>query len=211
MASQPQSENEARGVFVKMVLAAKKTGAMILVALFACSLPTLAQQPDYPKEIRGYKVALREVDEKKAGTKATDEELDSEPLIRFGDPQNAGITPLGISFELPMVVKQVKRKGRVDFMVFEKMLVNNTSVEIDEYLHGFDLPNKTPLTLTEPLKFFVSLPSAVLGAIDEWNDSKKTWLITGRVYVFGKYKKSLFTFKRCIPIEINITIPNPVR
>ena len=196
---------------MKMVLTAKKTGAMILAAFFTCCLTTLAQQPEYPKEIRGYKVARPEVEAKKAGTKATNEEPDSEPLIRFGNPQLARVTPLGISFEIPMVVAPVKRKGRVEFMVFEEMLVNNTSVEIDEYHRGFDLPNKEPLTLTEPLKFYVYLPSAVLGAIDEWNDSKKTWLITGRVYVFGKFKKSLFTFKRCIPIEINITIPNPLQ
>lgn len=196
---------------MKKVLTAKKTGAMILAAVFTCCLTTLAQQPEYPKEIRGYKVARAEVESKKAGTKATDEETDSEPLIRFGDPQHTRITPLGISFEIPIVVAQVKRKGRVEFMVFEKMLVNNTSVEIDEYHHDFDLPNKAPLTLTEPLKFYVHLPHAVLAAIDEWNDSKKTWLITGRVYVFGKFKKSLFTFKRCIPIELNITIPNPLQ
>ena len=196
---------------MKMFLTAEKTGAMVLAAFFTCCLTTVAQQPEYPKEIRGYKVVRAEVEAKKPGTKATDEEPDSEPLIRFGDPQLARMTPLGISFEMPMVVAQVKRKGRVDFMAFEEMLVNNTSVEIDEYQFGFDLPNKAPLTLTEPLKFNISLPSAVLGAIDEWNDSKKTWLITGRVYVFGKFKKSLFTFKRCIPIEINITIPNPLQ
>lgn len=193
-----------------MVFTVKKTGAMILAAFFTC-LTTLAQQPEYPKEIRGYKVVRAEMEAKKAGTKATNEQPDSEPLIRFGNPQFARVTPLGISFEIPIVVAPVKRKGRVEFMVFEEMLVNNTSVEIDEYHRGFDLPNKELLTLTEPLKFYIYLPSAVLGAIDEWNDSKKTWLVTGRVYVFGKFKKSLFTFKRCIPIEININIPNPLQ
>ena len=142
---------------MKKILTAKKTGAMFLAAFFTCCLTTLAQQPEYPKELRGYKVVRAEVEAKKAGTKATDEETDSEPLIRFGDPQLARVTPLGISFEIPMVVAPVKRKGRIDFMVFEKMLVNNTSVDIDEYHRGFDLPNKEPLTLTEPLKFYVSL------------------------------------------------------
>ena len=196
---------------MKTVLTTKKTGAMFLAVFFTCCLTTRAQQSEYPKEIRGYKVVRAEVEAKKAGTKATNDEPDSEPVIRFGNPQLARVTPLGISFEIPMVVSPVKRKGRVDFMVFEEMLVNKTSVEIDEYHRGFDLPNKDPLTLTDPLKFYVYLPSAVLGALDEWTDSKKTWLITGRVYVFGQFKKSLFTFKRCIPIELNITIPNPLQ
>ena len=194
---------------VKMVLRVK-TGAMIFAAFFICCLTTLAQQPEYPKEIRGYKVVRTEVETQKTGTKATNERTDSEPLIRFGNPQLARVTPLGISFEIPMIVAPVKRKGRIEFMVFEEMFVNDTSVEIDEYHRGFDLPNIEPLTLTEPLKFYVYLPSAVLAAIDDWNDSKETWLITGRVYVFGKFKKGPFTFKRCIPIELNVTIPNPL-
>ena len=133
---------------MKRVLTSKKTGAMFLAAFLTCSLTILAQQPEYPKELRGYKVVRAEVEGKKPGTKATDEEAESEPIIRFGDPQLARVTPLGISFEIPVVVRPVKRKGRVDFMVFEEMLVNNTSVNIDEYHRGFDLPNKELLTLT---------------------------------------------------------------
>jgi hypothetical protein len=198
-----------------MVRTVQKRGAMLLVAVFTCCLTTLAQQPSYPKEIRGYKVARLEVEVKKNGKKTTNEQPSSEPghgaFIRLGNPQLARVTPLGISFEIPIVVTPVKQKGHVDFLVFEEMLVNDTSVEIDEYHRGFDLPNKELLTLTEPLRFYVYLPSAVLGAIDEWSDSKKTWLITGRVYVFGKFKKSIFSFKRCIPIELNVTIPNPLQ
>ena len=186
-----------------------------MVAVLSCYFTTLAQQPSYPKEIRGYKVARFEVEVKKDGKKTTNEQPGSEPaheaFIRLGNPQLARVTPLGISFEIPIVVTPVKQKGHVDFLVFEEMLVNDTSVEIDEYHRGFDLPNKELLTLTEPLRFYVYLPSAVLGAIDEWSDSKRTWLITGRVYVFGKFKKSILSFKRCIPIELNVTIPNPLQ
>lgn len=204
----------AVGMFVKMVRTVEKRGAMILATLLICCVTTLAQQPPYPKEIRGYKVVRAEVEVQKAGKKTTNEEPGSEPghggFIRLGNPQLARVTPLGISFEIPMVVTPVKQKGHIDFLVFEEMFVNDTSVEIEEYHRGFDLPNKELLTLTEPLRFYVFLPSAVLGAIDEWSDSKKTWLITGRVYVFGKFKKSIFSFKRCIPIELNVTIPNPL-
>jgi hypothetical protein len=149
-------------------------------------------------------------------TKAENEDqstldLDPEALIRFGDPEVARVTPLGISLEIPIVISPVKQKGHVDFLMFEDILVNDTSVEIDEYHQQFDLPNKHHLKLPEPLRFYIYLPRAVLVAIDEWNDSKPTWLITGRVYVFGKFKKSFLTFKRCIPVELNITIRNPLR
>src|SRR5260370_1161213 len=86
-----------------------------------------------------------------------------------------------------------------------------SSVQIDEYHRGFDLPNKKPSTLRDPLSFYIYLPSAVLAAIGDWNDSKATWPVTGRVYVFGKFRKGLFSFKRCVPVELNLTMRNPLR
>jgi len=190
---------------------------VILITLIGCSAVS-AQMPSYPKEIRGYKVARATVEVKKTAktTKEDSEDqstldLDPEALIKFGDPEVARVTPLGISLEIPIVISPVKQKGHVDFLLFEDFLVNDTSVEIDEYHREFDLPNKRHLKLPEPLRFYVYLPRAVLVAIDEWNDSKPTWLITGRVYVFGKFKKSFLSFKRCIPIELKITIRNPLR
>jgi hypothetical protein len=181
------------------------------------SLATDAQQPNYPDKLRGYKLSRANVELKKSDPKtkaATADDstldLDAQALIRFGPPQSARVTPMGISFEIPIVVNPVRQKGHVDFLVFEEMIVNGTSVEIDEYHHSFDLPNKTPLTLKHPLKFFVYLPSALLAAIGEWTDSKKTWVVEGRVYVFGKFKKTIFTFKRYVPVELKIAIDNPL-
>ncbi|HJZ83238.1 MAG TPA: hypothetical protein VKD91_22915, partial [Pyrinomonadaceae bacterium] len=110
-----------------------------------------------------------------------------------------------------IVVAPVKQSGRVDFLVFEDMNINGRSVEIDEYHHKFDLPSKTPATLQSPLRIYIYLPSALLAAIGEWTDSQKTWPVTGRVYVFGKFKKSVFTFKRVVPVELNMTMRNPLR
>jgi hypothetical protein len=90
------------------------------------------------------------------------------------------------------------------------MVVNGTSVDIEEYHHPFDLPNKQPLTLSQPLRFYIFLPTAVLAALGDWSDSKETWPVIGRVYVFGKFKKSLFSFKRVVPVELNLTMRNPL-
>lgn len=163
----------------------------------------------YPKEIRGYKVERAAV-ELKEPTKQRNEQQTSQ-LLEFGSPRVAGVTPLGITLEIPVVVSPVKQKGRVDFLVFEKMKVNGTSVEIDEYHRAFDLPNKKPMTLKEPLRFYVHLPNAILAAIGELQSSVKEWPITGVVYVFGRFNKSIFRFKRVIPVEINLTTPNPLR
>jgi hypothetical protein len=182
-------------------------------------LSTLAQKPSYPTKIRGYKVERAVVEVKKQQKKSKEttadqqrsSESDSDALIRFGDAQLARVTPLGITLEIPIVVAPVQQKGRVDFLIFEDMVVNDIPVQIDEYRRTFDLPNKEELTLREPVRFYIYLPSAVLAAVDEWSDSKERWLVTGRVYVFGNFKKFTFSFKRCIPVELNITMRNPLR
>lgn len=136
---------------------------------------------------------------------------DVDQLIKFGPPSLARVTPLGITFNVPVVVAPIKQSGKVDFLLFEDMMVNEHSVEIDEYHRAFDLPTKKPLTLREPLRFFIYTPVAALAAVGEWSNSKDTWPVTGRVYVCGKYKKFLFSFKRCVPVELNLKMRNPLR
>jgi hypothetical protein len=45
----------------------------------------------------------------------------------------------------------------------------------------------------------------------EMRDSKKEWTITGRVFVFGKFRKFGFEHKRVVPIDIHLTVANPIR
>src|SRR5439155_9154875 len=138
----------------------------------------------YPKEIRSYKVERTVVEIKKPEAKArkpvsattqnqnadnnanqtndkSNSESDVHALIQFGKPQLARVTPLGITFEVPIMVAPVKQSGHIDFLLFEDMVVNGTSVEIDEYHRAFDLPNKQPLTLHEPLRIYIYLHNAV--------------------------------------------------
>jgi hypothetical protein len=190
----------------------------VLVTTFLLSSISPAQTRAYPKEIRGYKVErtvveLKKSDSKKPADVVAEDSSDSDvdQLITFGQPALAHLTPLGITFEIPIVVAPVKQSGHVEFLVFEDMLINGRPVEIDEYHRQFDLPNKQPLTLSRPLSIYIYLPSAVLAALGEWTDSKETWPVTGRVYVFGKFKKSLFSFRRCVPVELNLKMRNPLR
>jgi hypothetical protein len=200
------------------------------VLMLICSATTVRLQTrTYPKEIRGYKVERTVVEVKKPEAKkpgknqsqsgknnsdgqTTDETNsdDVDQLIQLGKPQLARVTPLGITFDVPIIVSAVKQSGHVDFLVFEDMVVNGTSVNIDEYRRVFDLPNKQPLTLREPLRIYIYLPSAMLAALGDWSDSKETWPVTGRVYVFGKFKKGPFSFKRVVPVELNLTMRNPL-
>ena len=197
---------------------------LIALALLSASAAMRSQSATYQKEIRGYKVERAAVEMKASkssntgnsrdpasmsGSQQTSDDVDQ--LITFSTPELARVTPLGITFDVPVVVAPVKQSGRVHFLLFEDMTVNGHSVEINEYTHTFDLPNTQPLTLRDPLRFYIYLPIAALAAADEWGNSKETWPVTGRVYVCGKFKKSIFSFKRCVPVELNLKMRNPLR
>jgi len=194
------------------------------IALFLISMPRLAsgQSRSYPDNIRGYKVERTVVEIKKPENKnqandgvTTSSDSDVDQLITFGQPSIARATPLGITFEVPVVVAPVKQSGKVDFLVFEDMEINGHSVQIDEYKHSFGLPDKKSLTLRDPLRIYIYLPSAILAALGDWTDSKDTWPVTGRVYVFGRFKKKILgistNFKRVVPVELNLTMRNPLK
>jgi len=197
------------------------TTLVAAIAVLVTAHAGRAQNRTYPDKIRGYKVE-RTVIEVKApaaksgannngapGNSANDPDIDK--LITFGQPSLARITPLGITFEVPIVVAPVTQSGKVDFLVFEDIEINGQAVRITDYDHSFHLPNSKPLTLKDPLKVYVYLPTALLAAIGEWTESKESWPVTGRVYVFGKFKKGLLSFKRCVPVELDLTMRNPLK
>jgi hypothetical protein len=179
-----------------------------------------------PKEVRGYKVHRAQVELKKPKesdkrkpdrkpaneTSATDEYDEDEPLlIRLGDAQLVSATPLGVTFDVPVVLAAVKQQGDVDRLVFEDMRVNDTAVTLEDYVHAFKLPNKEPLSLAPPLRIFASTPQALLRTVDEILNSKEVWQVTGRIYVCGHFKKYLLKFKRAVPVEVQTSINNPLK
>jgi hypothetical protein len=168
---------------------------------------------DYPKEIRGYKVELANVELKKQSEKGKDSTggADAATLIQLGEPKVTSLSPLGIALDVPVTVAAVKQGGHVDFLTFDEMTVNGTPVTVNEYQHSFELPTKEPVTLPEPVSIYISTPRVLLGALGEWSQPKDVWPVTGRVYVFGRFKKFVFKFKRVVPVELNLTFKNPLK
>jgi hypothetical protein len=207
--------------------------SLLILLVLTSAFDALAQQSNedgtprpLPKEVRGYKIhrarvemkKTNEADKKKSGKKSEkeksekDEYDEDEPLlIRLGEPQLVGVTPLGVTFDVPVILAAVKQQGDVDRLVFEDMKVNDTPVTLDDYVHPFKLPNQEPLSLTPSLRIFVSTPQAVLRTIDEVFNSKEAWPVTGRIYVCGNFKKFLLKFKRAVPVELQTSINNPLR
>ena len=193
----------------------------IFPGLMLLGADVCAQARAYPDKIRGYKVERTVVEVKRAGSNAanhngkdpqtTGDDTNVDQLITLGRPTLARLTPLGITFEVPMVVAPVTQSGKVDFLVFEDIEINGHAVNISDYEHSFKLPGDKPLTLKDPLRIYIYLSSALLAAIGEWTESQDTWPVTGRVYVFGKFNKSIFHFKRCVPVELDLKMRNPFK
>ena len=165
-----------------------------------------------PKEVRGYKVQRAQVEIKKSKDAAKEDSAEvGEILIRLGEAHLVEATPLGVTFEVPAVLSPVKQEGDIDRLVFDDMVVNGTSVTIEDYAHPFKLPNKEPLTLGPPLRIFVSTPQAVLRSVDDLLNSKDVWPVSGRIFVCGHFKKFLLKFKRAVPVDIEGSINNPLK
>jgi hypothetical protein len=185
--------------------------------ILPCTIVSRAQtrtrtvsEREYPKEIRGYKLERRTVEPLRSKTENSDSESNDD-IITFGQARVVSVNPLGVTLEIPIVVAPVRQKGKVDFLSFYDMRINDTRVDIDDYNESFDLPTERPLTLHSPITVSVATPNAVVGALEEIASPKETWPVTGVVYVFGHFNKSLFKFKRVVPVELNLQMRNPLR
>ena len=132
----------------------------------------LSAERVYPKEIRGYKVERVAIEKKHSET--------HDGILKFGQASVIDLAPLGVTLELPIVVSPVKQKGKVDFLTFYDVTVNGTSVEVADYTDSFELPTESALTLQRPLKVYVAMPRALIGAVLEWASPQPTWSCDGR-------------------------------
>lgn len=179
-------------------------GAFLLGFLLAAY--TFAQ--DLPKEIRGYKVYKTDISVSTTDRKA--DKKGSEARVKIGDPEVADLSFSGVTFELPAEMTAYDQSGRVDFLMFHDMKVNGLDVEVEEYKNAFSFKKNELVMLPKPARIFLGTRQMIKGAWKEMAESKKEWIITGRVFIFGKFRKMGFNFKRVVPVDISIKIANPV-
>lgn len=179
------------------------------VSLCLCGSFSVEAQ-DYPKEIRGYKVHKTKISVKNKNEK-TDAKDDSEAFVTIGEPTVEDISLTGITLEVSAEISAFEQSGKVDFVSFKDFRVNGLKVDVEEYKESFSFKKNTPFTLPKPIKIFVGAGQSLLGALGEVRDSKDEWEVTGTVFVFGKFRKMGFNFKRVVPVEVNIKIKNPIK
>lgn len=179
---------------------------VLLTLIFTISF----QAQDFPDKIRGYKVHREKISVQNTGENA-DSKGDFRVEFDFGEPKLDDFSALGITLELGGKITVFGQSGTVDFISFKDFKVNGIVVEIEEYKESFDFKKNELLELKKPIKIFVSTGQALRGAAKEWRESKEKWKISGKVFVFGRFQKFGFRFKRVIPVEIDLEIDNPIK
>ncbi len=174
----------------------------VLIVFF--SLPVFAQ--DLPSKIRGYKVQRAEI-----AVNNSDSTSDFAVSLAFEQPEFASVSIGGLSFRLESRMLVDGQSGTVDFLTFRDFEVNGIRVDIEEYRESFDFEKGKPVELPKPVEINVSSGQALKGAYRELTNSKEKWTVKGRVFVFGKFKKFGFKFKRVVPVDVELVITNPLR
>lgn len=175
-----------------------------------CFFAFAANAQDLPDKIRGYKVQKTDIviGSKNAESSEND---DLRVEVLFGEPEVASVGLTGITLELGGEFTIFRQSGTVDFISFKDFKINGISVDIEEYKESFAFKKNESFVLEKPVEIFVGTLQAMRGALKEKNKSEDKWKVTGRVFVFGRFNKMGFKFKRVIPVDVDMTIENPLK
>lgn len=177
----------------------------VVITFLACG----AFSQTLPKQIRGYKVHRANILLKTSLNVLKDAE-GSDTAVRLGYPDLADVGLTGLTFEISAEIDPLEQSGRVDFLLFHDFRINGLDVDIEEYRESFSFRKNQPVALPKPAKVFIGTGSALRAGWKELAEKKDEWTVTGRVFVFGRFRKMGFDFKRVIPVDVNLRIKNPL-
>jgi hypothetical protein len=172
-------------------------------------LAATALSQDLPDKIRGYKVYKGNVAIFNAGGRPPGSGS-AEASVTVGEPTIAGVSLTGITVGVPAEILASGQSGNVHFLSFHDFRLNGVSVDVEEYNTGFEFKANRSLPLPRPVRIFLRADRILKTAYKEITEDRSEWLITGRVFVFGKFKKMGFSFKRVVPVNVSIKIKNPL-
>lgn len=199
-------------VFEKAKTIAISSTSILFAIIFVFTFSVFAQ--DLPKEIRGYKVYKAKISvinqNEKTGSSKSGKNDESEAFVNISAPELTQVSLTGITLELSAEIESSEQSGKIDFLTFHDFRVNGLAVDVEEYKESLEFKKHQKITLPKPIVIFVGAGQTLRGALTEFSESKTEWTVTGRIFVFGRFKKAGFSFKRVVPVEINLKIENPL-
>ena len=177
---------------------------LLALALLVLGLSTLTGgAQELPDKIRGYKVHKERI-VLSPGTES------SKASVEPGEPAAVDVSLSGLRVELPLEFEIAGQSGKVDMLTFHDVRVNGVPVQVEEHSVPFEFKKNVRRSLPEPLAIVVAPHRMLQAAVKESRESSEMWKVTGRAFVFGKFRKFGFHHKRVVPVEIEFEIPNPL-
>jgi hypothetical protein len=130
--------------------------------------------------------------------------------LLVAEPDLVDVSLNGITFELPAEFTTSGQSGRVEMVTFHDLKVNGIEVEPEEYTHKLEFRKGEKVVVPQPVRIFVPASGLVKAAWREMAEKRTEWIVTGRVFVFGKFRRYGFYHKRVVPIDLDLTIKNPL-
>ncbi len=173
--------------------------AFLFLLLGFLTFSTYSQE--LPDKIRGYKVYRDKVSVNSTA---------SDAAIHIGEPEIVDVALSGITLEFPAEFTTSAQSGKVEMVSFHDLKVNGIKVEPEEYTHKFEFRKGEKVIVPKPVRIFVPASGLVKAAWQEMTEKRDEWIVTGRVFVFGKFRRYGIHHKRVVPIDLILTIKNPL-
>lgn len=177
----------------------------VLLIAIALGLTLSVTAQDLPAKIRGYKVHGEAIRVTNVGTHEP-----NGPFVTVGTPTISDVSLGGVTLAIIGELADAGHDGRVEMMMFRDFRVNGVKVDVAEYNTPFDVKKSGKTSLPGPATVFLPTTRIFNAAWKEITEAKENWTVTGRVLVFGRFKKFGFSFKRVIPVDVTLTIKNPL-
>lgn len=208
MLNRKQFRSSEGKVPLSTLLFVRQFASLLLLILLVSTVCVNASAQELPKKIRGYKVHNIKASQAPSA-KSGDRNIPT-PEIKLDELEVVDYSLSGVTFATPIEFGAVKNSGTVDFISFHDFNVNGVPVDVEEYKDKFNFESGQPIVLPKPVNVFVRTDRVMSVAWKETRDSQPQWKVTGRALVFGKFRKFGLTFKRVIPVDVVLTVKNPL-
>jgi|CXWL01.1.fsa_nt_gi hypothetical protein len=178
--------------------------------LLVITLLPVAYAQELPDKIRGYKVHKANITINTSKEEPAPDGT-SDVIVKIAKPTIVSMGLLSVAVDVGGEFTPSTQTGNVDFMTFRDIRVNGIAVEADEYRTQFSFKKNSRTELPKPVRATLRLTGIAKTAFAELTKSQSDWIVTGTVFVFGRFNKLGFNFKRVVPIKIALKVQNPLR
>jgi len=182
---------------------------LLALSLLFSAFCLITPAQNLPDKINGYKLHQADILVTRLPLSSAASEPDA--VVSVASPKAAQIGLTGVSFEVSAEFLSKKESGKVDLVTFKDLSVNGLSLYVEEYAHPFEFKNGKPVSIPKPAKVSIRTTSIPRAALNELMNSPKELVVTGTAFVFARFKKFGFTFKRVVPVKIDLKFANPLR